>query len=197
MPKLTVGNARITYRTEGSGTRGAPAVVLVHGVGPGSAMWDGWSGALSGDRTVILPDLAGSDPVEDDGSPLTIETLAAQVNAVIEDSGAGPADVVGFSLGAPTAAVAAVLRPDLVRRLVPVAGLGHAGDVYVRQLVTAWLGLADDPDAFGRFGTLTAFSPRFLNEIGHEAAEQSHGFMRATDGRLRQLDLLRRLDIRD
>ena len=193
MTKLTVGNAHITYRTEGSG----PAVVLVHGVGPGSAMWDGWSGALAADHTVILPDLAGSDPAEDDGAPLTIEALAAQVNAVIEHSGAGRADVVGFSLGAPTASAAAALRPDLVRRLVPVAGLSHLGDEYVRQLITAWLDLAGDPVAFGRLGTLTSFSPRFLNAIGHEGAEQLHGFMRPTDARLRQLDLVQRLDVRD
>ncbi|MFI0369455.1 alpha/beta fold hydrolase [Actinomadura sp. 1N219] len=193
MTKLTVGNARIAYRTEGSG----PAVVLVHGVGPGSAMWDGWSGALSADHTVILPDLAGSDPAEDDGSPLTIEALATQVNAVIEDAGAGPADVVGFSLGAPTAAAAAALRPDLVRRLIPVAGLNHAGDEYVRQLMTTWLGLSSDPDAFGRLGTLTACSPQFLNAIGHDGAEQMRGFMQPTDARLRQLDLVQRLDVRD
>ncbi|MFI0480546.1 alpha/beta fold hydrolase [Actinomadura sp. 9N215] len=193
MTKLTVGNARIAYRTEGSG----PAVVLVHGVGPGSAMWDAWSSALSADHTVILPDLAGSDVAEDDGSPLAVEDLAAQVNAVIEDSGTGPADLVGFSLGAPTAATAAALRPDLVRRLIPVAGLTHAGDEYVRQLMTTWLGLADDPAAFGRLGTLTASSPQFLNVIGHEGAEQLHGFMRPTDARLRQLDLVLRLDVRD
>ncbi|MGH3240336.1 MAG: alpha/beta fold hydrolase [Spirillospora sp.] len=193
MTKLTVGNARITYRTEGSG----PAVVLVHGVGPGSSMWDGWSSALSADHTVILPDLAGSDPAEDDGSPLTIEALATQVNAVIEDAGAGPADILGFSLGAPTAAAAAALRPELVRRLIPVAGLSHAGDEYVRQLMTAWLGLSGDPEAFGRLGTLTSASPQFLNAIGHEGAEQMRGFMHPTDGRLRQLDLAQRLDVRE
>ncbi|MFB4301164.1 alpha/beta fold hydrolase [Actinomadura sp. NTSP31] len=189
---LTVGNARVTYRTEGSG----PALVLVHGAGPGSVMWDGLLDRFTGHRTVILPDLSGSEPAEDDGSPLAIETLAEQVNAVIEDSGAGPADVVGFSLGAPTAAAAAALRPDLVRRLVPVAGLAHAGDEYVRQYMTTWLELAEAPAAFGRFATLTAHSRPFLNRIGHDAVEELHAFMRPTEGLLRQLDLVRRLDIR-
>ncbi|MFA1546390.1 alpha/beta fold hydrolase [Actinomadura chokoriensis] len=193
MTNLTVGNARITYRTEGSG----PAIVLVHGAGPGSVMWDALVGSFTDRNTVVLPDLAGSDPAEDGGSPLTIEALAAQVIAVIEDTGAAPVDLVGFSLGAPTAAAAAALRPDLVRRLIPIAGLAHGGDEYLQQLIALWLALAGTPEGFGRLGAVTSFSRRFLNEIGHEAAEQSHGFMRPTDGMQRQLDLVRRLDVRE
>ncbi|WP_207944569.1 hypothetical protein [Actinomadura rubrisoli] len=49
---------------------------------------------------------------------MTIEALAAQVIAVIEDSGAAPADLAGFSLGAPTAAAVAALRPDEFVKLV-------------------------------------------------------------------------------
>jgi pimeloyl-ACP methyl ester carboxylesterase len=193
MTKLTVGNARISYRTEGSGS----PLVLVHGVGPGSLMWDEILDDFAARHTVHLPDLSGSDSAEDDGAPLTVETLAEEVIAVIEHAGAGPADVVGFSLGAPTAAAVAALRPDLVRRLVPVAGFAHGGDEYVRQLVTAWLAVAGSPEGFGRLGVPTSFSRRFLNEIGHDAAERMNGFMRPTPARLRQLDLLLRLDVRD
>ncbi|GAA4238937.1 alpha/beta fold hydrolase [Actinomadura meridiana] len=193
MTTLTVGNARISYRTEGSG----PALVLVHGVGPGSLMWDTILDDLAARNTAHLPDLSGSDSAEDDGAPLTVETLAEQVIAVIEHAGAGPADVVGFSLGAPTAAAVAARRPDLVRRLVTVAGFAHAEDEYVQQLMTTWLNLTASPEGFGRLGTMTSFSRRFLNEIGHEATEQMHGFMRPVPGRLRQLDLLLRLDVRD
>ncbi|MFG1853533.1 alpha/beta fold hydrolase [Actinomadura geliboluensis] len=193
MTNLTVGNARIAYRTEGSG----PALVLVHGVGPGSAMWDMLTDRFTGGRTVVLPDLAGSDPAEDDGSPITIEALAHQVIAVIEDLGTGPVDLLGFSLGAPTAAAAAALRPDLVRRLIPVAGFAHSEDEYVRQLITLWLTLTGSPEGFARLGTVTSASRAFLNGIGTEGAEQLHGFMRPTDGMLRQLDLVRRVDIRE
>ncbi|MEU9838679.1 alpha/beta hydrolase, partial [Actinomadura sp. NPDC048032] len=125
-----------------------------------------------------------------------IEGLGAEVNAVIEEAGTGPADVVGFSLGAPTAVAAAALRPDLVRRLAPVAGLSHAGDEYVRQHMALWSSLAGSPESFGRFATLTAFSRAFLNRIGHDAVEQQHAFMELNDDRLRQIDLVARLDIR-
>ncbi|TYB49236.1 alpha/beta fold hydrolase [Actinomadura chibensis] len=192
MAEITVGKARISYRTEGSG----PPVVLVHGVGPGSLMWDGILDRLTGRNTVHLPDLSGSDSASDDGAPLTVETLAGQVAAVIEDAGTGPADVVGFSLGAPTAAAVAALRPDLVRRLVVAAGWAHADDVYIQQLMALWLSIADSPEGFGRLGTVTSFARPHLNEIGNEAAEQSHGFMQPNDRRLRQLDLVRRVDVR-
>ncbi|WP_067450609.1 alpha/beta fold hydrolase [Actinomadura macra] len=198
MTTLTVGNARVTYRRDGSG----PPLVLVHGVGPGSIMWNELIDRFGDRHTVILPDLAGSDPAEDDGAPVTIEALAAQVIAVIEDVGAGdagstPVDLMGFSLGAPTVAAVAALRPDLIRRLIPVAGLTHAGDEYIQQAMGTWLLLSDSADAFGRFATLLAYSRPFLNQIGHDAVEQFHGFMRPTDGRRRQIDLVRRLDIRD
>ncbi|CNF07156.1 Possible hydrolase%2C alpha/beta fold [Mycobacterium tuberculosis] len=94
-------------------------------------------------------------------------------------------------------AAAAALRPDLVRRLVPVAGLVDSSDEYLRQLVDAWLSLTGNPEGFGRLGTLAAYNPPFLDAIGHEMVEQLHGFMRPTEARLRQLDLLRRLDIRE
>jgi pimeloyl-ACP methyl ester carboxylesterase len=95
------------------------------------------------------------------------------------------------------AAAAAALRPDLVRRLMPAAGFVDGHDEYLRQLVGAWHSLTGSPEGFGRLGTLTAYSPPFLNALGHETVEQLHGFMRPTDGRLRQLDLLGRLDIRE
>ncbi|QXJ23056.1 alpha/beta hydrolase [Actinomadura graeca] len=193
MTTLTVGHARVTYRHEGSG---AP-LVLVHGAGPGSIMWDPLVARLGERHTVVLPDLAGSVPAEDDGSPLTIEALAAQVIAVIEDfAGNTPVDLMGFSLGAPTVAAAAALRPDLIRRLIPIAGLTHAGDEYVQQVMNTWLLLADNPGAFGRFATLNAYSRPYLNQIGHEAVEQFHDFMQPTDGLRRQIDLVTRLDIR-
>ncbi|WP_410050162.1 alpha/beta fold hydrolase [Actinomadura sp. CNU-125] len=104
--------------------------------------------------------------------------------------------MLGFSLGALVAAAVAGLRPELVRRLVPVAGVAGPDDEYVRQMVTTWLAVAGDADAFGRYSTLLAYSRGFMNRAGHEAVEQAHAFMTPTQARLRQVDLVRRVDIR-
>ncbi|WP_369184714.1 alpha/beta fold hydrolase [Streptomyces sp. Y1] len=198
MTEIVVGNARVQYRAEGSG----PGLVLVHGTGPGSVTWDALSGGFTDRHTVLLPDLSGSARVEDDGADLTVEVLAEQVAAVIEHArqeqhlGPGPVDVVGHSLGAVTSAALAATRPDLVRRLVLVAGLGHAEDPYFRTATGVWLDLAHDPEAFGRYSALVALSRRHLRTVGHEVVEHVAGVMRPTSGILRQLDLVRRLDIR-
>lgn len=193
MPTLTVGTARIPYRVVGDGP---DTLVLVHGTGPGSGMWDGLLDSFTDRYTVLLPDLSGSESAEDDGGPLTLATLAAQVNAVIDDAGRGPADVVGFSLGAVVATAAAALRPDQVRRLVATAGwISSEQDEYLRLSFTTWLSLAADPVAFGRYATLTAFSRGFLNRIGRAAVEANTAYMRPTPGTLRHIALDLDLDL--
>ena len=194
MPEVNVADARIGYRTEGSG----PALVLVHGTGGGSEMWDGLLPALTERHTLILPDLSGSPAAQDDGGDLTIAMLAGQVAAVVEDAAVGPAHVLGFSLGAPVAAALAATRPDLVNRLIAVAGWTYShDDEYLRLMMTLWRDLAADPVAFGRLATLTAFSPGFLNTIGSAAVKDNTTYMRPTPGTLRQIELNLRVDIRD
>lgn len=189
---LTVDGSRIAYRTLGDG----PGLVLVHGGGPGSVTWDGIAGRFADRNTVILPDLGGSDVVEDDGGELTIEALTAQLAAVIEDSGKAPVDLLGHSLGAVVVLSLAATRPELVRRLIPMSGAVHTEDEYVRNVMKVWLHLGDDPQIFPRFSMLMAFSRRHLNEIGREAVEELAVGFRSTPNRIRQIDLALRVDIR-
>ncbi|MBD0690495.1 alpha/beta fold hydrolase [Streptomyces sp. CBMA123] len=193
MPTITVGTARIPYRIVGD----APdTLVLVHGTGPGSGMWDGLLDSFTDRYTVLLPDLSGSEAAEDDGGPLTLESLAEQVNAVIDDADRGPVDLLGFSLGAVIATAAAAQRPDQVRRLVAAAGwISAEQDEYLRLSMATWLSLADHPTAFGGYATLTAFSRGFLDGIGREAVEANTAYMRPTPGTLRHIALDLALDL--
>ncbi|MCX4956844.1 alpha/beta fold hydrolase [Streptomyces virginiae] len=194
---VRVAEAQVRYDRTGSG----PALVLVHGTGSGGSAVN-WSQVLprfTADHTVITPDLSGTERTVDDGAPLTVEGLAAQVIAVIEDADAGPVDLLGFSMGAPVSAAVAALRPDLVRRLILVAGWAHTdGDEYLRNLFTLWqrIGLSD-PAAFGRAVAMTGFSRGFLNAIGREQVELLIPNMPPTPGTLRHVDLDTRIDIRD
>ncbi|MFB6478436.1 alpha/beta fold hydrolase [Streptomyces virginiae] len=194
---VRVAEARVHYDRTGSG----PALVLVHGTGSGGSAvnWGQVLPRFTTDRTVITPDLSGTERTVDDGAPLTVEGLAAQVIAVIEDADTGPVDLLGFSMGAPVSAAVAALRPDLVRRLVLVAGWAHTdGDEYLRNLFTLWQRLGTcDPAAFGRAVTMTGFSRGFLNAIGREQVELLIPNMPPTPGTLRHVDLDTRIDIRD
>ncbi|MGW5264223.1 alpha/beta fold hydrolase [Microbispora sp. NPDC004025] len=192
MREITVGTARVPYRVTGQGR----PLVLVHGGNPGSKSWDGVAGAFADTSTVVLPDLSGSDAARDDGGALTIELLAEQLAAVIDDLGQGPADVAGHSMGALVSAALAAVRPDLVRGLVLVAGLAGPGDEYFRNALTLWRDLAGDPAAFARYTMLIAFSPEHLNSIGRAAVEELAAAYRANADRLRQIDLALRMDVR-
>ncbi|MER5866695.1 alpha/beta hydrolase [Kitasatospora sp. NPDC002040] len=196
MPVVPVADAQVHYDIAGSG----PALVLVHGTGSGGAAvnWGSTVPHFTGAHTVITPDLSGAGRTTDSGAPLTVEGLAAQVIAVIEHAGRGPVDLLGFSMGAPVAAAVAALRPDLVQRLILVAGWAHTGgDEYLRNLFTLWQTLGGhDSDAFGRHVTMTGFSRGFLNGIGREQVELLIPNLPATPGTLRHVDLDTRIDIR-
>lgn len=192
MREITVGAARVPYRVMGEGR----PLVLVHGTTAGSASWDGVARAFTSTSTVVLPDLSGSDAARDDGSELTAELLAGQLAAVISDHGQGAADVIGHSMAAPVVAAFAAVRPDLVRRLVLVAGWAGPGDEYLRNVLTVWRDLAGDASTFARYSMLIAFSREYLGSIGRDAVEVLAAAYLANAGRLRQIDLDLRLDVR-
>ncbi|MCK1818525.1 alpha/beta hydrolase [Streptomyces sp. XM83C] len=194
MPVITVGSSRIHYRVAGSG----PALMLVHGVGKGGeAAFGHLVDTFAQRNTVILPDLSASEAAEDDGSPLTMEQLADEVAAVIEHAGLGPVDLVGFSLGGAVVAATAALHPDKVRRLLPVGGLVQA-DRYMENLIGLTLSQKHDAKAFGRVLTTTAFSPKFINTLDSlDEVDKMGAELSPSDGRIRQLELLVRTDIRD
>ncbi|MFG3000748.1 alpha/beta fold hydrolase [Streptomyces sp. NPDC048340] len=196
MATVTVNGAQVHYEKTGSG----PALVLVHGTGSAGAAvnWGQTTPRFTPHHTVITPDLSGTEATVDDGAPLTAESLAAQVIAVIEDAADGPVDLLGFSMGSTVAATVAALRPDLVRRLILVAGWAHTdSDEYLRSLFALWQDLGhSDPASFGRAVAMTGFSRGFLNSIGREAFEALIPNMPPTAGTLRHIAYDLRVDIR-
>ncbi|WP_204058701.1 alpha/beta fold hydrolase [Microbispora corallina] len=193
MPTVSVGNARVEYTVTGSG----PILVLVHGVGKGGQSAFGHLVDEFAERnTVIVPELSGSEAAEDDGGDLTVEGLAEEVSAVISDYGAEQVDLVGFSLGGAVVAATAALHPEQIRRLIPVGGLVET-DQYMRNLIGLTLSLADNPVAFGRVLTTTAFSPKYVNSLDSlEEVDKLGAELSPSRGRIRQLELLVRVDIR-
>ncbi|ONI81646.1 hypothetical protein ALI144C_20350 [Actinosynnema sp. ALI-1.44] len=190
---VLAGNSRLKYTVSGSG----PVLVLVHGVGKGGqAAFGHLIDDFAARNTVIVPDLSGSETAEDDGGDLTIEQLAEEVSAVITDHGADQVDLVGFSLGGAVVAAVAALHPEQVRRLIPVGGLVQT-DTYMQNLISLTLSQKHDAMAFGRILTTTAFSPGYINSLPSLAdAEKLGAELSPSRGRIRQLELLLRVDIR-
>lgn len=195
MPTVSVDDATVHYTTAGSG----PGLVLVHGTqGTGETNWahltDGWADV----RTVVALDYAGSGATTDGGGDLTVEKLSDEVAAVAEAAVDGPVDVVGFSLGAVVAAATAARRPDLVRRLVVLAGWPHGDDARHRLNFELWRDLAaSDFATFNRLATVTGFTPPYLSALGHEGVEAALAASEPQPGLVRQIELDLRADIRD
>ncbi|MCE0505128.1 alpha/beta fold hydrolase [Roseivivax sp. GX 12232] len=98
------------------GDASLPPLVIVHGLYGQAKNWTRIARALSGIRHVVAVDQrnhGASDWRESHG----YEDMAADLIEVIEDLG-GPVDLVGHSMGGKASMLAALTRPDLVRRLV-------------------------------------------------------------------------------
>lgn len=90
-------------------------VVLLHGLGGDAGFWT--AERFAPDVQVLAPDLRGSGSTPT-GGDFTIDTLADDVAALLDDVGARSAHVVGFSMGGLVAQSLAARHPDRVARLV-------------------------------------------------------------------------------
>lgn len=77
---------------------------------------------LSSHHRLLLPERRGHGHTADVDGPITIENMAADMVAFIEQVAGGPAALVGYSAGASVALWAATQRPDLVSALVTISG---------------------------------------------------------------------------
>lgn len=134
----------VGIHVETSGT-GRP-VVLVQGLGYAAWAWAPQAAAVAEVARAVVMDNRGTGRSDKPPAPYSIEQMADDVAAVIEDAGAG-AVVVGASMGGYIAMTLAVRRPDLVERLVLVSTLtGGPGSVGVPETtLAAWAANADLP----------------------------------------------------
>jgi pimeloyl-ACP methyl ester carboxylesterase len=117
MSYADVNGVSMYYEEHGEGD----PLVLLHG-GLGSVeMFASLLPALGEGRRAILADFQCHGRTADIDRPLRPEHLADDVAALIEQRGAAPADVLGYSLGAEAALRLAIQHPAQVRRLVLVS----------------------------------------------------------------------------
>jgi pimeloyl-ACP methyl ester carboxylesterase len=110
------------------GDAAAPPVLLLHGFPEYSGAWAEVASRLADQFRLIAPDQRGyghsiAPQAVTDYAPAK---LVADMAALIDHIGAGPIPVVGHDWGAAVAYGLAILRPDLVARLVILNGV-HPG----------------------------------------------------------------------
>lgn len=205
MPTVALdGATRVHYRCSTGGSAQHPDLVLVHGTGGSGALsWghliEPLGGGERGGRRVITVDLAGSGDTTDDGAPLTVDALARQVRAAVDDAGARDFDLFGFSLGAVVSAHLAAEAPAGLRRLILLSGWARsADDARLGLEMALWQHLvATDPRALATLLALTGYSPAWQARRPRRALDQAIEQTVATlaPGFARQAELNTRVDL--
>jgi pimeloyl-ACP methyl ester carboxylesterase len=116
-----LGDVHAYYEEDGQGE----PLVLLHPGGADSRVFESNLPGLTEHFRVFRPDRRGHGRTADVEGPISYELMARDTIAFLEQVVGGPAFLVGHSDGAPVALVTALLRPDLVRRLVVASGVFH------------------------------------------------------------------------
>jgi pimeloyl-ACP methyl ester carboxylesterase len=99
------------------GQPGAPAVLLIHGLGASTHWWDPVVPRLAGACRVIRVDLLGHGRSASPAGGYDIPAQARRVGAVLDRLGVGRVVVIGHSTGGSVATALAEQRPGLVAAL--------------------------------------------------------------------------------
>lgn len=172
--RLALGEVELAVRQRGSGSR---ALVLVHGWGSASSVWDPLLGVAGPVPTVRL-DLRGHGCSPVAGTSHTVPTMASDVLAVIDRLGLDDVVLVGHSMGANVALAAARQQHSRVRGVVavdPAWGDPGTADTAARAAALR----AEGPAAAAR-GTAAAFAPTAEAALVASARDQ----LLATEGRV-------------
>ncbi|QEX17753.1 3-oxoadipate enol-lactonase [Hypericibacter terrae] len=112
---LRCNGADLAYRMDGPA--GRPILLFSNSLASDMSIWDDQVAALKSDYRIVRYDTRGHgrSPVVD--GPLTIDDLASDAIALIEQLALGPVHFVGISLGGMLGQAVAARRPDLLRSL--------------------------------------------------------------------------------
>jgi pimeloyl-ACP methyl ester carboxylesterase len=140
--------ARMWFDEHGEGD----TVVLLHPGGVDARAWGPNLSALAERFRVLTPEQRAHGHTADVEGPISYELMAADTAAFLEATADGPVDLVGCSDGAIVALHLALLRPELVRRLVFIGGVFHRDGWAPGVIVPG----ADPPAFFARmYGELS------------------------------------------
>lgn len=106
---------------------------------------------LGEDREVLAPDTPGYGASDPPPQPPSIADYASTMLELVERTGIGPVDVVGYHTGSSTAVEMAAQRPDLVRRLALVSVAAFPAEVLDERRALFGASRAQEVDETGEY----------------------------------------------
>lgn len=135
----------VTVHHRLDGPAGAPVVVLSNSLGSSLEMWDPVVAGLSDRFRVVRYDLRGHGRSPTPPGPYTMDDLAADLIALLDEIGSERISLAGVSIGGMASLAVAARAPERVERLVVIGSSARLGPVraWVERSRTALLdGLA-------------------------------------------------------
>jgi 3-oxoadipate enol-lactonase/4-carboxymuconolactone decarboxylase len=116
MPFATNAGARLFWRTDGDPTR--PAILLLNSIGTDLASWDRAAPYLLPHFCLIRMDARGHGASDATPGEYSLDLLAADALAVLDEAGAAKAAICGVSLGGMIGMALALAAPERVSALI-------------------------------------------------------------------------------
>jgi pimeloyl-ACP methyl ester carboxylesterase len=130
---VTVNGVPTWYDERGDGE----PLVLLHGGLSDARDFAGNLGTLADRFRLLLPERRGHGHTADVAGPLTVELMAQDTIAFLDETVGRPARLVGYSAGGTVALHVALARPDLVDRLVLISTAYHPDGMILRPVAGA------------------------------------------------------------
>jgi pimeloyl-ACP methyl ester carboxylesterase len=148
-------------------TGDGPTVLLIQGLGYATWAWAPHVPALAERFRVIAFDNRGAGRSDKPDEPYSIELLAEDAHAVVEQLGTMPAHIAGMSMGGYIALTLARLHPDAVASLALISTTcgGSLAEPVPDSTLAAWAAAsALDPLSFARATMPISFAPGWTEE---------------------------------
>src|SRR5436190_9607046 len=123
--QVQVKGTTVHYELAGTGQE---TLVLLPALGTDARIWAPQVEYFASRFSVVVPDVAGHGPLAPESSKLSLDDIAATVDAVLEAVGALSIHVVGLSLGGMVAQHYALSYPESLRSLTLVSTTPEYGD---------------------------------------------------------------------
>jgi pimeloyl-ACP methyl ester carboxylesterase len=181
MATIGVGDARIGFAVEGPDD-GIP-LLLFHGTTMDRRAWDMVRPAMTGGYRFVMVEFPGSGESSMPTAPLTVEGLARDGLAVMDEVGVDRFHVAGYSLGAVVALGLAAIAPERVLSATSLCGWATT-DARMKFTFDLWKRLIEtDRELFMRYavadgftaGAIAALEPMLAGVIALGAQELAPG----------------------